>query len=202
MYSQIAEDVTHLLLEWRNGDSSALSRLMPFVYDELRRLARRCLRRERSCHTMQTTALVHEAYLRLIDADRVLWQDRAHFFAIAAQLMRRVLVDEARKRQFQKRGGDFTRILLEDVIIVSPERDADLLALDEALDRLARFAPRKCQVVELRFFAGLSIIETAEALDVSIDIVKREWRTAKLWLLHELGGAEESGNGSATMGTD
>jgi RNA polymerase sigma factor (TIGR02999 family) len=145
---------------------------------------------------------VHEAYLRLIDASRVPWQDRAHFFAIAAQLMRRVLVDEARKRQFQKRGGNFTRILLDEAMIVTPERDAELLALDEALDKLARFAPRKCRVVELRFFAGLSIREAAEAMDVSTDIVKREWRTAKLWLLHELGGAEEDSNGSATMGPD
>ena len=151
---------------------------------------------------MQTTTLVHEAYLRLIDASRVPWQDRAHFFAIAAQLMRRVLVDEARKRQFQKRGGNFTRILLDEAMIVSPERDAELLALDQALDKLARFAPRKCQVVELRFFAGLSIREAAEALDISTDIVKREWRTAKLWLLHELGGAEEDSNGSAAMGPD
>ena len=111
-------------------------------------------------------------------------------------------MDQARKRQFQKRGGNFTRILLDEAMIVSPERDADLLALDEALDRLARFAPRKCRVVELRFFAGLSIRETAEALDISTDIVKREWRTAKLWLLHELGGAEEDSNGSATMGPD
>jgi RNA polymerase sigma factor (TIGR02999 family) len=202
MNSQIADDVTHLLLEWGSGDSAALDRLMPLVYDELRRQARRCLRGERAGHTMQTTTLVHEAYLRLIDAGRVPWQDRAHFFAIAGRLMRRVLVDEARKRQFQKRGGNFTRILLEDAMVVSPERDADLMALDEALGRLARFAPRKCRVVELRFFAGLSISEAAEALDVSTDIVKREWRTAKLWLLHELGGAEEGGYGSATMGPD
>src|SRR5262245_39299115 len=173
MNQQSVDDVTHLLLEWRSGDSSALDRLMPLVYDELRRLARRCLRGERAGHTMQTTTLVHEAYLRLIDADRVPWQDRAHFFAIAARLMRRVLVDEARKRQFQKRGGNLTRIVLDEAMIISPERDADLLALDEALERLARFAPRKCRVVELRFFAGLSIGEAAEALDISTDIVKR-----------------------------
>lgn len=199
---RIADDVTHLLLEWRNGDEAALGRLMPLVYDELRRLARRCLRGERPGHTMQTTALVHEAYLRLIDANQVPWHDRGHFFAIAGQLMRRVLVDEARRRQFQKRGGNFTRILLDEVMILSPERDAELLALDEALERLGRFAPRKCRVVELRFFAGLSIKEAADALDLSTDIVKREWRTAKLWLLHELGGAEEGGNGSAAMGPD
>jgi len=202
MNAQPPADVTQLLLQWGKGDASALNQLMPLVYDELRRLARRCLRRERQGHTMQTTTLVHEAYLRLIDAGRVPWQDRAHFFAIAAQLMRRVLVDQARKRQFQKRGGNFTRILLDEALVVSPERDPDLLALDEALAKLDQFAPRKCRVVELRFFAGLSIREAADALDISTDIVKREWRTAKLWLLHELGGAEEDSNGSATMEPD
>src|SRR5713226_8155143 len=130
--NQPAEDVTQLLLKWRDGDASALDQLMPLVYDELRRLARQCLRRERAGHTMQTTALVHEAYLRLIDASRVPWHDRAHFFAIAAQLMRRVLVDEARKRHVQKRGGEFTRISLEESMMVSPGRDAELMALDEA----------------------------------------------------------------------
>ena len=181
-------DVTELLLKWKDGDASALDRLMPLVYDELRRLARRCLRRERAGHTMQTTTLVHEAYLRLIDANRIPWEDRAHFFAIAAQLMRRVLVDEARKRHFKKRGGEFTRISLDEAMTVSRERERELMALDEALDRLATFAARKCRVVELRFFAGMSIEETAAALNISTDIVKREWRTAKLWLLHELGG--------------
>jgi RNA polymerase sigma-70 factor (ECF subfamily) len=188
MSAQTPADMTQLLLEWRNGDASALDRLMPLVYDELRRLARKCLRRERPGHTMQTTTLVHEAYLRLVDANRVPWQDRAHFFAIAAQLMRRVLVDEARKRHFKKRGGEFTQISLDEAMLVSREREEELLALDEALDRLAQFAARKCRVVELRFFAGLSIEETAAALNVSTDIVKREWRTAKLWLLRELGG--------------
>lgn len=188
MNAEAEADVTQLLLEWRNGDQSALNRLMPLVYDELRRLARRCLRRERAGHTIQTTTLVHEAYLRLIDADRVPWQNRAHFFAIAAKLMRRILVDEARKRHFQKRGGEFTRISLDDALVMSAERCSELLALDEALDRLARFAARKSQVVELRFFGGMSIEETAAALNVSTDIVKREWRTAKLWLLRELKG--------------
>ncbi len=184
--NQPSEDVTQLLLKWRDGDASALDRLMPLVYDELRRLARQCLRRERAEHTMQTTTLVHEAYLRLIDAQRVPWHDRAHFFAIAAQLMRRVLVDEARKRHFRKRGGEFTRISLDEAMVVTRERDVELIAVDEALDRLAHFAPRKCSVVELRFFGGLSIDETAVALNISTDIVKREWRTAKLWLLQEL----------------
>ena len=179
-------DVTGLLLAWRNGDESALQRLMPVVYDELRRVARRCLRRERAGHTMQTTTLVHEAYLRIIDAGRVEWQDRTHFFALAARVMRRVLVDEARKRHFQKRGGEFIRVSLDQAMIVSAQRDAELLALDEALERLAAFAPRKCRVIELRFFGGLSIEETGGALGISADIVKREWRTAKLWLLREL----------------
>ena len=189
MNTQAPEDVTQLLLEWRNGDASALEQLIPLVYDELRRLARRCLRRERAGHTMQTTTLVHEAYLRLIDARRVPWHDRAHFFAIAAQLMRRVLIDEARKRHFQKRGGTLMRIPLAESLKASPERAVELMALDEALDRLAAFAPRKSRVVELRFFGGLSIEQTAVALGVSTDIVKREWRTAKLWLLRELGGS-------------
>ena len=150
-------------------------------------MARNYLRRERAGHTMQTTTLVHEAYLRLIDAGRVRWQDRAHFFAIAAQLMRRVLVDDARKRNFKKRGPEFTRISLDEAMVWAPERDAEIIALDEALQRLTEFAPRKCQVVELRFFGGLSVAETAAALNISTDAVKREWRTAKLWLLHALG---------------
>jgi RNA polymerase sigma factor (TIGR02999 family) len=200
MNVQAPEDVTQLLLEWRDGDASALEQLMPLVYDELRRLARRCLRRERAGHTMQTTTLVHEAYLRLVDARRVAWHDRAHFFAIAAQLMRRVLVDEARRRHFQKRGGKLTRISLAEAMLVSPERDTELVALDEALDRLAAFAPRKSRVVELRFFGGLSIEQTAAALNVSTDIVKREWRTAKLWLLHELSRAEGASDESCTVG--
>jgi RNA polymerase sigma factor (TIGR02999 family) len=200
MNVQAPEDVTQLLLEWRDGDTSALEQLMPLVYDELRRLARRCLRRERAGHTMQTTTLVHEAYLRLIDARRVAWHDRAHFFAIAAQLMRRVLVDEARRRHFQKRGGRLTRVSLNDAMLVSPERDAELVALDEALDRLAALAPRKSRVVEMRFFGGLSIEQTAAALNVSTDVVKREWRTAKLWLLHEMSRAERASDESCEVG--
>jgi RNA polymerase sigma factor (TIGR02999 family) len=196
------QDVTLLLLEWRSGDASALDRLIPLVYDELRRLARQCLRREHAGHTMQTTTLVHEAYLRLIDASKIPWHDRAHFFAIAAKLMRRVLVDDARKRRVRKRGGESTRISLDEAMVVSRERDAELMALDEALDGLARFSPRKCQVVELRFFAGLNIDETAAALGVSSDIVKREWRTAKLWLKRSLSSGEDDGDGSDTMGPD
>ena len=176
--------VTHLLLEWKSGDASALERLIPLVYRELHRLARQCLRRERADHTMQTSTLVHEAYLRLIDASKVPWHNRAHFFAVAAQLMRRVLVEEARKRHSKKRQG--IRISLDQALNVSRDRDEVVIALDRALDSLAQFAPRKSRVVELRYFGGLSIEETAAALDVSIDIVKREWRTAKLWLLRAL----------------
>ena len=188
MSAKSPEDVTSLLLKWTQGDDAALEQLMPLVYEELRRMARQYLRRERTGHTMQTTTLVHEAYLRLVDAGRVQWQDRGHFFAIAARLMRRVLVDDARRRSYQKRGAELTRISLDEAMVLTPERDAEVIALDEALDRLTQFAPRKCKVVELRFFAGLSIEETAAALRVSTDTVKREWRTAKLWLLHELTG--------------
>jgi RNA polymerase sigma factor (TIGR02999 family) len=182
----VTGNITELLLQWRHGDPCALEQLMPLVYEELRRLARHCMRGERAGHTLQTTALVNEAYLRLMNSSRVQWQDRAHFFAIASQLMRRVLVDEARKRRNLKRGGEFTRINIDAVDVSSEPRDFDLLALDKALDALAEFAPRKGKVVELRFFGGLSIEETALVLGISPDIVKREWRTAKLWLLQEL----------------
>jgi RNA polymerase sigma-70 factor, ECF subfamily len=184
--SQLTGNITELLLQWRRGDQSALEQLMPLVYEELHRLARRCMRRERAAHTLQTTALVNEAYLRLANSSRVQWQDRAHFFAIAAQLMRRVLVDEARKRLNQKRGGEFTRVEIDAIQMNSQPRPFELLALDQALNRLSEFAPRKCKVVELRFFGGLSIEEAALVLGVSVDIVKREWRTAKLWLLQQL----------------
>jgi RNA polymerase sigma factor (TIGR02999 family) len=186
----ITGDITELLMQWRAGDTSALERLIPLVHDELRRLARQCMRREREGHTLQTTALVNEAYLRLVNSSRVEWHDRTHFFAIAAQLMRRVLVDEVRKHRYQKRGGGFTRITLDEGLATSQQRALDLLALDLALDRLAQFAPRKCQIIEMRFFGGLSIDETGIVLGVSTDTVKREWRTAKLWLLRELGDGE------------
>lgn len=179
-------NITQLLLQWRRGDQSALDELMPLVYEELRRLARQCMRGEHAGHTLQTTALVNEAYLRLVNSSRVQWQDRAHFFAIASQLMRRVLVDEARKRHNLKRGGEYTRVTIDQVELSSQPRDVDLLALDQALDGLAEFAPRKSKVVELRFFGGLSIEETALVMGISTDIVKREWRTAKLWLFQEL----------------
>lgn len=194
MNGPVPEGVTELLQEWRNGDPTALERLIPLVYRELRRMARHFLRRERDGHTLQTTALVNEVYLRLVRSNRVQWRDRAHFFAISAQLMRRVLVDESRRRRYQKRGGDMTRIPLDEGVVGSMGRDIDLMALDEALDQLAQFAPRKARVVEMRFFAGLTIEETAEVLGVSTDIVKREWRTAKLWLLRALSKAgDETG---------
>jgi RNA polymerase sigma factor (TIGR02999 family) len=188
------ENITELLLTWRGGDAAALERLMPLVYAELKRMARRCMQQERDGHTLQPTALVHEVYLRLIRSSRVEWRDRAHFFAVSAQLMRRVLVDAARRRRFQKRGGEATRIALEDVLLAAPARDVDVIALDDALGQLAELAPRKARVIELRFFGGLTIEETAAVLDLSVDIVKREWRTAKLWLLRAL---DRSGGGRA-----
>jgi RNA polymerase sigma factor (TIGR02999 family) len=189
-------------LAWRGGDESALERRLPLVYEELRRLAHHHLRRERAEQTLQTTALVNEAYLRLVRSSRVEWQDRAHFFAVAAQLMRRVLVDEARRRNYLKQGGAFTRVALAEELAVAQAPDVDLLALDEALSRLKRLAPRKCQVIELRFFGGLSIEETATVLGVHADTVKREWRTAKLWLWRALGGAEGASDGTGALESD
>jgi RNA polymerase sigma factor (TIGR02999 family) len=191
MAAAVSENVTELLMEWRGGDQSALDRLLPLVYADLRKMARRCLQGERRDHTMQTTGLVHEAYLRLVQSNRVQWRDRAHFFALTAQLMRRVLVDEARKRAVNKRGGGMTRVALDDVLVAVAEPSVDVLALDEALNSLATVSPRKAQVVEMRFFGGLTIEETAAVLDVSTDIVKREWRTAKLWLARALTAAGE-----------
>ena len=200
------EAITDLLLEWRSGDASALERLMPLVYGELRRLARQRLRREQPNQTLETTGLVNEAYLRLVRSSRVQWRDRAHFFAVAAQLMRRVLVDEARRRHYQKRGGELSRVALDDADVALPEREFDLVVLDLALERLAHFAPRKARVVEMLFFGGLTIEETAAVLEVSPDIVKREWRTARLWLLKAIdGGRNGSGldheHGNGTLGS-
>ena len=177
--------VTDWLLAWRGGDASALDHLVPVVMHELKRLARRHLRGERTNHSLQTTALVHEAYFRLVDLDRVQWQDRAHFFAMSARLMRQILVDHARTRQAQKRGGDRVDATLDDDIPAA-ERGTDLVALDDALQALASFDARKSRVVELRFFAGLTVEETASALDVSAETVARDWRFAKVWLLREM----------------
>lgn len=181
-----AEQVTQLLVAWSDGDESALDRLIPLVNAELRRLAHRYISGERVGHTLQTTALVNEAYLRLVDSSRVQWQNRAHFFAISAQLMRRVLVDYARARRSQKRGGEMTRVSLEGAPLIAHEREPDIVALDQALSALAAVDHRKSRVVELRFFGGLSVEETAEVLGVSPDTVMRDWRLAKSWLLREL----------------
>jgi RNA polymerase sigma factor (TIGR02999 family) len=178
--------VTQLLLAWNQGDDAALAQLIPLVHDELRRLAHRYMGGERAGHLLQTSALVNEAYLRLIDSSRVQWQNRAHFFAVSAQLMRRVLVDFARQRNYQKRGGGALQVSLNEMIAGTTERSADLVALDDALNTLATTDERAGKVVELRFFGGLSIEETAEALKISPETVKRDWSYAKAWLLREL----------------
>lgn len=183
-------EVTGLLIAWGAGDESALDKLVPLVHAELHRLAHREMGRERAGHTLQTTALVNEVYLRLIDVRRVQWQDRAHFFAMSARLMRRILVDHARSRLSQKRGGATRRVSLDEALTVSPERGADLVALDDALKALAAVDARKSQVVELRYFGGLSVDETAESLHVSPDTVLRDWSLAKVWLLRELFGGK------------
>ena len=180
--------VTRWLVAWGSGDQSALQRLMPVVHGELRRLARREMRRERPGHTLQTTALVNEAYMRLVDMSGVSWNDRAHFFAMSARLMRRILVDHARARRYQKRGGGARPVPFDEGLTVVSEPGTDLVALDDALEALARLDPRKGQVVELRFFGGLSVEEAALALDVSPSTVMRDWRLAKAWLLKELDG--------------
>ena len=175
-------DVTQLLLDWSNGNQAALDRLTPLVYEELHRLAHQHMSRERRDHTLQTSALLNEAYLRLIDQRNVHWQNRAHFFSIASRLMRRILVDHARAHQYAKRGGGAVQVSLDEAAFVTQERASELVALDEALTSLAAIDPRKCQVVELRFFGGMSVEETATALGVSPITVKRDWSTAKAWL--------------------
>jgi RNA polymerase sigma-70 factor (ECF subfamily) len=177
--------VTEFLRAWSDGDRAALDRLTPIVYDELHRLARRYMKGERPGHSLQTTALVNEAYLRLVDYKNMQWQNRAHFFAVSAQLMRRILVDHARRHNL-KRGGGVQHVSLDDTAMVGGERDRDLVALDDALNRLAELDPRKVQVVEMRFFGGLSVEETAEVLKVSAVTVMRDWSTAKAWLYREL----------------
>jgi RNA polymerase sigma factor (TIGR02999 family) len=179
-------DVTQMLRAWSDGDQEVLDRLVPLVYDELRRQAARYLRHERPGQTLQTTDLIHEAYLRLVNQKDVQWQNRAHFYGIAAQLMRRILVDHARKRRAAKRGGPAVTMALEEGMAVSREQDVDVIALDKALDRLAVLDPQQGRVVELRYFSGLSIEETAEVLGVSPRTVKRDWQVAKAWLRHEL----------------
>jgi RNA polymerase sigma-70 factor, ECF subfamily len=180
------QGITRLLLAWGEGDEGAFDELMPLVYDELRRLARHYISRQRPGHTLQATALVNEAYLRLVDASRVRWQNRAHFFAVSAQLMRRILVDFARARGNLKRGGDLKRISLDGVSEVAAERGADLIALDDALKTLAAMSLRQSQIVELRYFGGLSEQEIAEVLKVSERTVRRDWNLARAWLYREL----------------
>ncbi len=177
---------TELLANWRAGDQKALDTLTPQIYDELKRLARSHMRRERASHTLQATALVNEAYLRLVDAD-IEWQDRAHFLAVAATQMRRVLVDYANARNRKKRGGNRHRLTLNESIVVSPDNDAVMLEIDDALEKLAEFDERKAQLIELRFFGGLTQEEAAEALGVSLSTVEREFRIARAWMLKALG---------------
>ena len=192
------EEVSGLLRAWGDGDRGALDKLTPIVYDELRRLARGYMKRERPGHSLQTTALVNEAYMRLVDYKGMEWQNRAHFFAVSAQLMRRILVEHARRHNL-KRGGGVQHVSLEEAAMVEGDRGADLLALDDAMNALARFDPRKVQVVEMRFFGGLSVEETAEVLKVSAITVIRDWNTAKAWLYRELTG--ETGDGFRTLET-
>jgi RNA polymerase sigma-70 factor, ECF subfamily len=188
-----AGEVTQLLQAWGKGDSRALEKLMPLVYDELHREARRQMARQPPNHTLQATALVNEVYLRLVNFREASWQDRAHFFAVCAKLMRRILIDSARSRQNLRRGGGAPHVELEEALMVSRESPAGLLALDDGLQALAALDPRKSQVVELRYFGGLSVKETAEVLKVSEETVLRDWRLAKMWLLEELSGEEQHG---------
>src|SRR3989442_8538840 len=186
MRQRSTHEVTQLLIEWSNGDKAALDKLMPLIYEELRRLARHYMSREHPGHTLQTTAVVNEAYLRLVNRKRVRWQNRAHFFAIAAQLMRSILVDHARSHAYAKRGGGARKIGLDEAMIISQQRAAEVVALDDALKQLAEIDPQQSRIVELRFFGGLTIEETAEVLGLSPATIKREWSTAKAWLYHEL----------------
>ena len=180
------QNVTQLLIAWNGGDKQALDKLLPAVYDELRRQAARYLRRERPGHTLQTTALIHEAYLRLIDQKSVQWQNRAQFFGIAAQMMRRILVDHARTKHRAKRGGSDVRVSLTDATSVTKGPDLNLVELDEALNRLEKIDPQQSKIVELRFFSGLNVEETAAALQISPATVKRDWKVAKAWLHREI----------------
>lgn len=178
--------ITQLLKRWRSGDQSALDQLVPLVYDELHAIAERAIHQQPGGHTLQPTALVNEAYLRLCDVPQIEWQDRAHFFAIAARVMRFLLVDHARAQGFAKRGGGIQRVEFDEVAVYAPERPGELLALDDALDRLAVVDEKKSRIVELRYFGGLTVEEVAEVLGIAVSNVKREWAKAKLWLYQEL----------------
>jgi RNA polymerase sigma factor (TIGR02999 family) len=189
----LTHEVTRLLKAWTAGDERALEKLTPLVYQELHRVARRCMAKERSSHTLQTTALVNEVYLRLVDCGQINWQDRAHFFAVSAQLMRRILVDFARSRDYQKRGGGVAKVSFDEVASVCNEPDPNMVALDDALNTLAEVDERKSKVIELRFFGGLNVEETAEVLSVSAQTVMRDWRLARAWLLRELSEGDARG---------
>ena len=193
-YTPVTADVTQLLARWREGDEAALRELMPLVYDELRLLARRYAGQERGNHTLQGTALVHEAYMRLVDYNRIDWKGRAHYLGIAATVIRNILVDHARRRQRQKRGGDACFLQLDETLVPAPERDLDLVAVDDALISLAKLDGQQAKVVEMRFFAGLTIEETAEAMGISDSTVKRDWIVAKTWLFKEI----QRGGGAVT----
>jgi RNA polymerase sigma-70 factor, ECF subfamily len=182
-------EISHLLRAWYSGDQDAFDKLVPLVYDELHRLAHYFMVRERAGHTLQTTALVNEAYIRLLNANKIEWQDRTHFFAVSARLMRRILVDFARSQNYAKRGGNAKKVPLDEALTSLP--DMDVVKLDDALNTLSKFDPMKAQIVEMKFFAGLDIDETAEVLNISRDKVKREWKIAKVWLLCELKAGEE-----------
>lgn len=183
---QPSNEITELLIAWSGGDKKALDELMHIVYDELHRLAHHHLAKERQDHTLQTTALVNEAYMKLVDQKRVKWQNRSHFFALSSQLMRRILVDYARSRQYAKRGGGASALPLNEALIVTPERAAEMIALDDALTELAKHDERKARIVELRFFAGMNIDETSELLGVSPGTVMKDWTLAKAWLQREM----------------
>jgi RNA polymerase sigma-70 factor (ECF subfamily) len=183
-----AAEVTQLLLAWSKGDAAAFEELLPLVYGELRQIAERYLRRERAAHTLQATALVHEAYLKLVNQQQVEWQNRAHFYGIAAHAMRRILIDHARSRQADKRGSGEAQLSLDDNLNIADERHRELIALDDALTALAAFDPQKSRIVELRYFGGLSIEETAEVLDIGTATVIRQWRLAKAWLHDQMKG--------------
>ncbi len=186
MSKEGSPQITKLLLQWREGKTEALDELVPLVHDELRRIARNFMRRQNPGHTLQTTALVNEAFIRLVDSNRVNWQDRNHFFAISAQLMRRVLVDVARRKNSLKRGGERVQVTLDDKLNVSDEKETDLIALDEAMSLLAELNPRQSQIVELRYFGGLTEEQIADTLEISSRTVRRDWNLARAWLFREL----------------
>ncbi len=191
MSSSPADNLTGLLNEWGQGDKAALDKLTPLVYDELRRIAHHYVQRERDGHTLQTTALVNEAYLRLVNQQKIEWQNRSHFFAVTARVMRHILIDHARRRRYAKRGGDAPQLQLEDADAMTEQRAAELISLDEALQELCKLDARKNRVVELRYFGGLSLEETATVLNISPMTVRRDWRAAKAWLFRRMKAGEK-----------